>query len=1305
MRHYLKKIRLSVIAATLTASMVLAGIPVTAVYALPDTYQAATAAVAAVSVQRSDAGAVAKAVAAVNEARRTRSEEDIKKAQDLMAALKPIDKLGQYVELIRDYYLKNYRNKGFKYFNVVKYLADNEDVVLAALKYSPNDMYGYAIKHYLEQGIFQGRSSGTDFDPMVAILAKPEILLEIIVASNEDVPDLLYDSFVHKTGKTTTDSYIVSRDSLIVIEKYGGSPVNVSGESRPYIASSNVYNATNGGNGVEDDDDDKGFRVPRYVNNKSINIDPYVLYRNSYEDAHFSFTSYNPFDDKNNNKVVNVRFMGENYRRANELAQGKKYTLMLYFCGTDLEEDEYNRSVSGELVSLMQADMSNVNVILCIGGTNSYGNSLMNEDSWDGQTYGASGLRSGVYYLNPDALSSIRDRLLRVNTDKGDAMYQLAGTKGGTDLSQGLHFDDIITRDSLIQLVSTSAVDMADPSYLAGFINLSTDLFPAENYGLTLSGHGGGLEDGVIFTGSLNEGTTVIENNSITVYELESALASTNLYRDKSVSSDGKLGVIYYNACLMGSTGQAYNTKDYFRYMVASEELSSGHTSYRYLVTGLNDDVARGKSDREIAVHFAEAYEKYPAAHHGFDGDHVGSIAVFSSEELEEMGDNINDLARELSIILRTDNYTAGGLKNDVFMAVREASLSCYPTNGADDDEYYGQFLDETRFVDIGELLTHVKYNLGKVSKDNYSADDIKRFDKLMSKLDKTLNSGFLVFLSMYNTETGGIYKYAEGPVVPLNYTMDVDKIWTDIRANKNGMRDYLYGSSIYMPLRESVSGFENSDYYKYYKDTDLNGYVEFIYDYLTYFNDKNGYAKKIGDLKGELYDLAKTNNINRLIKQTHDPNDLYLRKIVDEDGDARNYLSFKIADSYEEAGLQTPANSTGSPMLDLLETQYSITMAAVHKQRFEAYDTASDTMGVLEVDMICAEAPISPFAYALDSNTLSFDVTDTTNSIIEGIALEGKTRNVMGYEDDWQFVLKSYLEYDSNAKDKALSALFDSYDKDMQTLTVMGGTKVTGSDDPIYDSIHFFSKGNEDQYDYCGSVRTIDNNGTNDYEKISSEDIVAIAAYHYVLKEDDNGDLTKQAMESIDGIGFGYFVVDEDNTPYLNTGLNIAEKTASGEYSGEGTGYVIDLTGSHGEDANDHYSEIGDIGQFEDSDINVGNGPLDLVDITRAGIDAIDSIGTFSDEEYGNFGDTDTADKADPEETTNCAESVDADTGVEADAMADNETLTDETEPIPSEETEATETEETESGAEEPEAVEEPESIGEDAEDEDGQE
>ncbi len=1284
MRQYLKKLRVSGLAAILTASTTLAGMPITTVYAatkprvtIPGVV-AQSAAPQGVTVQGKSADAlivnekaVQNSLETIETVRKSGNREDHIKARNLIATLQPIDRLKLYVELVGDYYLKNYRTRGFRFFNAEKYLAANEDVRLDALRYSPYDIYAYALKHYLEKGILEGRSSGTDFDPMVAILVKPEIMFDIISTSDVSIPETLYSSFTQMTGKTTTDSYSILQGSLTVVSKadssaaapaisssFAGSGSSSdsdeavlngvnnwdddqagitsgdTGNSKPADRPAITGDLNNGGTAdtgrvdpkpqpvvVDDNGDSSGGgnteevnkfeeekepRIPSYVNNKSVNINPYVLYRDNYDNTSFSFTTYNPFDNRNNNKDVDVRFMGENYGKAKKLSQDKKYTLMLYICAADMEEDENNRKLSAELVSLMQADMTNVNVILCVGGTGSYGNSLMNADSTDGSTYGASDFRSGIYYLNPSALSDIRERLMNVNTDEGDAMYQLAGTMNGTDLSQGLHFDDIITSDSCIQLVSVSAVDMADPSFLAGYINLSTNLFPADDYGLILSGHAGGLEEGVIRTDAYEQESTSFEANELTAYELESALAATDLYRDKSVNADGKLGMILYDADLMGSTAQAYNTKDYYRYMIASEESVSGHTSYGELVTGLNADVAAGVSNSEIAIHIAEVCNKDQTSHHGSDGVHVDSVAVFSSEDMEVMCDNINELSRELSGILGADVYTGSNFKNDVFMAVRAAALSCYPTSGSDADGYYGEFRDQTKYVDIGELLTHVKYNLSKVSKDGYDKKDNKEYETLLLRLDKVLNSGFLTFLAIYNSNTGGIYKYAEYSAIPLNYTMDVkNNIWTDIRADKDGIRDYLYGSSIYMPLSGSIDDFKTSDYYKYYKDADLNDYVEFIRDYLIYFNDKSGYAKKITSLKDELADLSKSGDINKLVKQVSDTDSSSLRKVVDDNGDTRSFLSFAIADSYEEVGLTAPENSTGNPMLDILETQSTITMAAVHKQRYAA--SQGDKDGYLEVDMICAEAPVTPFAFALESNTISFDVMDPTRSIIDAMIMEGKA----AYSDndlDWQFVLRSDKESDETGKLEILETVFSEAEdiSDADTITVSG--RFVQSDDKEGEGYHVFKVTDEDgtQYSYQGSVLTVtDEEGNQSYEK--ADGVIAVSAYHYVLKEDPDGSGTyvKVKLEDLNGVGDEFYDTYEHKL-IIKTGIPVAQQVDDkGTTDAAGTAYSIDLTGDG------TYSDLGYIVESEyEADADMGSDPLPYIEI--ADENETEGIGVF---------------------------------------------------------------------------------------------
>ncbi len=89
-----------------------------------------------------------------------------------------------------------------------------------------------------------------------------------------------------------------------------------------------------------------------------------------------------------------------------------------------------------------------------------------------------------------------------------------------------------------------------------------------------------------------------------------------------------------------------------------------------------------------------------------------------------------------------------------------------------------------------------------------------------------------------------------------------------------------LYASSLYMPMGIDMKSFTESRYYSYYKDSELDPYVSFLYDYVTYYNDTNtGYAKKKADLIDEIGD-----NIGKLITASESAD-----YIMDEDGEGED--------------------------------------------------------------------------------------------------------------------------------------------------------------------------------------------------------------------------------------------------------------------------------------------------------------------------------------------------------------------------------------------------------------------------------
>lgn len=655
----------------------------------------------------------------------------------------------------------------------------------------------------------------------------------------------------------------------------------------------------------------------------------------------------------------------------------------------------------------------------------------------------------------------------------------------------------------------------------------------------------------------------------------------------------------------MGSAELAYNLKDYYRYMGGSEELGRAGTLYSSILNTLNSDVANNASDRTIATNYVKEYTKITYFQGFTPLGMEASMAVFSSADMENTYDKINALSRGLTDILSSDAYSAE-MRNDVFKAIRKASLSCYVLSEGNAQE-----------VDLGEFLSFLQTNIDALNSDysKYTDDDVAKLKSISSSLDQVLNSGFLVYLSIQNLQgLGSLKKEATDGVISLNYSIDEStSLWTDARTGTTGKRDYIYGSSIVMPVGFdlNVDEFRKSPLYSYYSDSPLKDYVSFLDAYYRYYGAEGGYKESINNLAGE---LAQQSIYNKLIKQV-DGNSGYTNTIEDN-GKKLTYITLKVADSYEEVGLTAPAHSTGSPMLDIMETQRAIQVAAVHKEYFYAPGDNDNPDKYLVVDMICAEQPLSKYSYALGSNTIILDVTAVSQSITEALALQGSTfdldrENPVG-SYDWQFVLKSDLESKPDSKASAISVILNESESIYPdtVLTISGGyvtaqTKTnedTGEPQTSYNlsenAYHLFiKKEGENEYMYRGTVELSENN---QYTLVN--DVVGISAYHYVLGKtlDQNNDtiLYKQQLEGLEGIKSSYFALPTISGNSLSISqTSVSERLPAAEgqepvTTATRTGYVLDMWGNGAEYTSIAYPESEKIYESGES---IGNGPLNI--------------------------------------------------------------------------------------------------------------
>ena len=154
--------------------------------------------------------------------------------------------------------------------------------------------------------------------------------------------------------------------------------------------------------------------------------------------------------------------------------------------------------------------------------------------------------------------------------------------EGYTDESL-VNLDDFTTAKVLYvgaqemeELGDLGEIDMADPHVLASFVEFGLNTFPADNYALTISDHGGG------WTGI---GPDHSSGEVLDLSEIASALDA-----GLAVTDEERIDLLGFDACLMATYEVASTLAPYADFMLASEELEPGHGwDYRSLQVLLDD--------------------------------------------------------------------------------------------------------------------------------------------------------------------------------------------------------------------------------------------------------------------------------------------------------------------------------------------------------------------------------------------------------------------------------------------------------------------------------------------------------------------------------------------------------------------------------------------------------------------------------------------------------------------------------------------------------------------------------------------
>ena len=148
-----------------------------------------------------------------------------------------------------------------------------------------------------------------------------------------------------------------------------------------------------------------------------------------------------------------------------------------------------------------------------------------------------------------------------IDTAKTQVLICTGGSKswGNSQISANENAVFLLEQNAITKVNSTAKKNMADGDTLADFIRFSVSNYPADRYSLILWDHGGGPICGY--------GHDEQYNAMMSVSDLRAAVAS---------SLSGKLEMLGFDACLMGSVECAWAFRDLADYYVASEEIEPG---------------------------------------------------------------------------------------------------------------------------------------------------------------------------------------------------------------------------------------------------------------------------------------------------------------------------------------------------------------------------------------------------------------------------------------------------------------------------------------------------------------------------------------------------------------------------------------------------------------------------------------------------------------------------------------------------------------------------------------------------------
>ena len=182
-------------------------------------------------------------------------------------------------------------------------------------------------------------------------------------------------------------------------------------------------------------------------------------------------------------------------------------------------------------------------------------------------------------------------------------------------------------------LIEPNEVNTGDPDTLYEFITWAADEAPAENYGLVMWNHGGGVR------GFNYDYSDDVPGDKLVTTEFVEALEKTQ--------NDGiNFDLIAFDACLMGMIEVGYEIRNYTDYFVAAEEVVGGDGyDYTTAFSAFESELGDVSPD-ELAQSLIQSFEEF-YVYGGNDADTLSAVNTNQLEEVAESLKSFTDLASE----------------------------------------------------------------------------------------------------------------------------------------------------------------------------------------------------------------------------------------------------------------------------------------------------------------------------------------------------------------------------------------------------------------------------------------------------------------------------------------------------------------------------------------------------------------------------------------------------------------------------------------------------------------------------------